>query len=405
MEMNNESIEEVLKSIGSEDVPAEVRKIAQETSRDFSETLMRPKQHILWEYIMKSQITKFAAAAVIIIAVLIGIYQFGGSAPAFADVVRPLLTARTATFKMTTDIKNRPSQTLEGMFMEPGRMRQTTPKGITISDIQQHKMMILRPAEKKALILEMENISESEVQRQANMFLEIRRRIREAQENENESVKYLGRQKVNGLTAIGYHVADRSMDMTVWADPKTLLPVRIEFSVAEMMGQEGTFVMSDIAFDVELDEKLFSTDVPEGYTAQTMQMDVSEPGEKDFIEALRVWADFTDGEFPSALNMKVIMEEFSGAYKKKTGLELDKDKDISNPRIREFMNAFAAVGRGIMFPRVLGADSDWHYVGKDKKFGDADTPIFWYRPEGSQTYRVIYGDLTVKDVEPENLPK
>jgi hypothetical protein len=51
--MNRENIEEILKSIGSEDVPAEVRKIAQETSRDFSEPLMRPKQHVFLEYIMK----------------------------------------------------------------------------------------------------------------------------------------------------------------------------------------------------------------------------------------------------------------------------------------------------------------------------------------------------------------
>jgi hypothetical protein len=77
--MSKESIEKILKSIGSEDVPAEVRKIAEETSRDFSKTLMRPGQHILWRSIIKSPITKLAAAAVIIIAVLIGIHRFSGS--------------------------------------------------------------------------------------------------------------------------------------------------------------------------------------------------------------------------------------------------------------------------------------------------------------------------------------
>ena len=41
----------------------------------------------------------------------------------------------------------------------------------------------------------------------------------------------------------------------------------------------------------------------------------------------------------------------------------------------------------------------------DVKFGDADSPVCWYRPDGSDTYRVIYGDLTVKDVAVENLPK
>jgi len=49
--------------------------------------------------------------------------------------------------------------------------------------------------------------------------------------------------------------------------------------------------------------------------------------------------------------------------------------------------------------------SNWHYAGADVKFGDAEKAIFWYRPEGAETYRVIYGDLSAKDVAAENLPK
>jgi len=57
------------------------------------------------------------------------------------------------------------------------------------------------------------------------------------------------------------------------------------------------------------------------------------------------------------------------------------------------------------FAEALPAGSDWYYAGRDVKFGDAQKPIFWYRPAGSQTYRVIYGDLSVKGVPPEELPK
>ncbi|MHC4659140.1 MAG: hypothetical protein ACYS83_08185 [Planctomycetota bacterium] len=63
------------------------------------------------------------------------------------------------------------------------------------------------------------------------------------------------------------------------------------------------------------------------------------------------------------------------------------------------------ISRGLTFVQELPSDSDWHYAGKDAKFGDTDTAIFWYRPEGSQTYRVIYADLSITDVVPENLPK
>ena len=61
--------------------------------------------------------------------------------------------------------------------------------------------------------------------------------------------------------------------------------------------------------------------------------------------------------------------------------------------------------RGIMFWTQLPAESNWRYAGEDVKFGDANTAIFWYRPEGSETYRVIYGDLSAKNVAQENLPQ
>ena len=69
------------------------------------------------------------------------------------------------------------------------------------------------------------------------------------------------------------------------------------------------------------------------------------------------------------------------------------------------MEIFTKINRGIMFAHTLPEDCDWHYAGEDAKFGDAETAIFWYRPEGSETYRVIYSDLSVKDVAPGNLPK
>jgi outer membrane lipoprotein-sorting protein len=76
--MKTENIEQILKRIGRQNVPADVRAMAEQTAETFSETLMPPRQHILWRTIMKSRITKFAAAAVIIIAVFVGMNRFVG---------------------------------------------------------------------------------------------------------------------------------------------------------------------------------------------------------------------------------------------------------------------------------------------------------------------------------------
>ncbi|MHC4356896.1 MAG: hypothetical protein ACYS0H_29705, partial [Planctomycetota bacterium] len=51
----------------------------------------------IWRLIMKSRVAKLTAAAVIIIAVTLGMFEFlGPSSMAWADVVEPLLNARTA---------------------------------------------------------------------------------------------------------------------------------------------------------------------------------------------------------------------------------------------------------------------------------------------------------------------
>jgi len=400
-------------NIDTEPNPAHRENLRRQMLSVFNETEQKSQKRatphgVLRRTIMKSPVTKIAAAAVIIIAALIGIHQFGASTPAFADIVRPLLTARTATYKMTANMKDIPTRTVEGMFMEPGRMRQVMPEGnIMIFDMifdqNQGRMITLMPAEKKAMIIEMENVPEDK-QEQINMFHSIRKRIQEAQENENESVEFIGERKIDGVSAIGYHVEERNMDMTVWADAKTLMPVRIEYSMGGIMGMEGTVIMSDIVFDVELDESLF--EVPEGYDVHTMQMDVSLPGEEDFIQTLRLWSETTDGKFPSELSMKATAE-FIKAFTDKTGLKFEKDKapDFSGPQFQKFMEILTKINRGIMFAHTLSEDCDWHYTGKDVKFGDADTPIFWYRPEGSETYRVIYSDLSVKNVAPGNLPE
>jgi len=79
------NIEEILKRIGDEDVPAGIHGLAEETFESFSKTLKPSTQHFLWETIMKSRITKFATAAVIVIAVILSMNLLDRTiAPAYA---------------------------------------------------------------------------------------------------------------------------------------------------------------------------------------------------------------------------------------------------------------------------------------------------------------------------------
>ena len=39
------------------------------------------------------------------------------------------------------------------------------------------------------------------------------------------------------------------------------------------------------------------------------------------------------------------------------------------------------------------------------KLGQADVPICWWKPEGSQTYRVVFGDLSTRDLDKADLDR
>jgi hypothetical protein len=184
---------------------------------------------------------------------------------------------------------------------------------------------------------------------------------------------------------------------TVWIDPQTRELVRVETEFANAPGMSVT--MTDFRFNVELDDALFSLTPPEGYTRLEVQVDASEVAEQDFIEYLRLWSTWTkDGTFPPTVN-PVQLSKLAMEMKAHDRFIADQTSE------KERMGHAMHMSRGTMFVLKLPAASNWRYAGENVKYGDAQTPIFWYRPEGSATYRVIYGDLTVKDITPENLPK
>jgi hypothetical protein len=48
---------------------------------------------------------------------------------------------------------------------------------------------------------------------------------------------------------------------------------------------------------------------------------------------------------------------------------------------------------------TLPPGADAHYAGQGVSLDAADKPIFWYRPQDAQKYRVIYADLSVREAD------
>ena len=119
--------------------------------------------------------------------------------------------------------------------------------------------------------------------------------------------------------------------------------------------------------------------------------------EEDLIVGLRVWAQIVnDGTFPDTVSAAACMEQMPKLVEKMGRLNLPAD---------EGMKLGMGYGKLSGFLMVLDHQGEWHYAGKGVTFGDAKTAVFWYRKGDAKTYRVIYGDLHVEDVDLDRMPK
>ena len=213
---------------------------------------------------MNRKIVQVAAVAVIVIGVvsLWGVFHWGnsGSSIAWADVQQHIRNARTMTFKTTTEEEGLPTREMTMMFMEPGHSRLIMGDGLVwIIDNSKGKILILDQAKKTGVIIEgatTQSLSRFHM-------MEILRTIRADSEGEES----LGTKKIEGRKVVGFLVHKYGKDITVWVDPATELPIRIESEVIRNGGAKSKHVLSNIEFDTELDGSLFSTNLPEGYTA------------------------------------------------------------------------------------------------------------------------------------------
>jgi len=348
--------------------------------------------------IMKSPLTKIAAAAVIIIAVLIGLNFFSDSvsitSTAYAEIVERLHNARTLTYvvETNTSIEWMPSMRMEIAFREPGYMRMSAPGGfVSVVDSIRGKGITILPPRKQFIEMDISNLQKDPAQQNIDVI----ERLRSLPERADEE---LGTKEIDGRVVQGYRVTEEGLINTIWIDTQTRNLVLVEMDFLNAPGMSGT--ISDFRFDVELDDSLFDLTPPEGYTRMEIQVDTDEVSEQDLIEFLRLWTTWVkDGRFPPTLDpTKLAKLSMEMAQK---GQFVDEGQISEQEQLEKSMK----MTQGLMFLLKLPADSNWRYAGEDVNFGEADKAIFWYKPEGSETYRVIYGDLNVKDVAAENLPK
>jgi outer membrane lipoprotein-sorting protein len=352
----------------------------------------------------------------------------GSNNLAFAAVAKALDNVRTATFDETTEVKDPISgkhntYRSNTLFRAPGcqRCEMSMPvfpgkevRSIMILDLQAMKGLTLMPEQKQATTIDLSKLQKPKGG-SANMFEMVRQLLREGSSGGGAKAESLGKKEIDGRAVVGFRTRSNLADMTLWVDPQTARPVRVELdsSADDLHG-----IMSNFRYDMDLDPALFSLEPPAGYTVNNMQ--AAMPVEEDLVNLLRLIAEHNKGLFPPAIgtnkesmealqaNAKAEAERFVRSPEgeqlaKKLRAKFGKDRDGYMKAWMEEVGPKAAQKhmQGMMFYKMLQPENDSHYAGKDVKLGTPDRPIFWYKPTGSEKYHVIYADLSVKQLAPE----
>jgi outer membrane lipoprotein-sorting protein len=343
-----------------------------------------------WRFIMKSNVFRVAAAAAMIAIVAVVGSQFVSGTNAYAQIVQEIKSARTMVYTLIRQANTGTGETIkvDVAYKEPGSMRVTTVDGyIAILDASSGKMMSIVPQGRYST----GDLSSLQSKFGSGPFANIEAmKALPAKADQN-----LGTKEIDGVDVEGYSVTQGDATTIVWIAAKSGDLVQVEHKYASAPGMNT--IMKNIKLDVPLEDSLFSLTPPAGFTPFRTELKSSDAAqtEETFVTFLGWWANGnTDETFPPMVAgselAKVVMD--MGNQGKLKG------ESWQNVPPQQMFNA-------LLFVATLPKESNWRYAGNGVKISTPDTPIFWYRPAGSELYRVFYADLTIKEVAESDLPK
>jgi outer membrane lipoprotein-sorting protein len=342
--------------------------------------------------IMRRPIPRLIAASAACLAVAFWLLVPGrqSTAQAFNHFALAVVEAKTAKFQMEVLVEGQPKQTAKTWYLAPGKFRQELGMLTNISDLPAGKMLTLIPGEKKAMMMNIKGVPKDKAS--DNYFERLRQLLAEKRDAKDDQFERLGEKEIDGKRALGFRNDSPAGTVTLWGDPKTGQPIRIE---SVWSGVPRTqVVMSNFEINVELKADLFDQTVPANYKLQSFDVDGSQSREQDLVQAFRSCADIGGGEFPETLDTAGLNKLII-----KYAIARRQANDFSDEKMQELMKQSIQIGRGFQFALMLPESADATYAGKGVKRDQKDRPIFWYKPEGSPKYRVLYANLTLQDAD------
>ncbi|MHB1559997.1 MAG: LolA family protein [Isosphaeraceae bacterium] len=350
--------------------------------------------------------TLLKSAAAILAAAAAATY-FAAFPPAsarseFAETAARLRDAQTLTLRHTQTLTlagKTETMSSRMLYKVPGLVRiepEIAGAPVSIMDSIGHRILVLNPADKSAMLMEQPAGAPAEKRDGAAMMIEDLRRLA------GKDTEPVGEKLVGDIHARGFRVKEGGTDLTVWVDPQKKLPVLVEFT-GRTGGIDFKGSFSDIRLDPALDDALFRLDPPEGYTLRKANVRMTMTFEEAVVRILRNYTNASGGRFPARLDdfndyVKVVS---AGAMKKAEALKAQ-GKDLKASLEPEALQS--GIAGAMLAVNCQKYKDRYGYKPDGAKLGDANAIIFWYQPEGQEKSRVVYADLHIGEVTGERVP-
>jgi hypothetical protein len=224
----------------------------------------------------------------------------------------------------------------------------------------------------------------------------------------------LGQSVIDGITVEGFRTTDSAyeggfmgqadfegksemVDVKLWVDVNTFLPVRLEENITMKDGRQIHEVSHDFQWNVAVNADDLKPVIPEGYMS-TGEIAVPAFKEENAIKGLKILTSLA-GEYPDNLDAVSLNKK----ARKLIGFDIDSlDELPDDEKTRLTDKLMSIMGPAFFYEKLVKDDKDPAYYGQTVGPDDTNKVLMRWKMDDGQ-YRVIFGDLTVKDVTPEEL--
>jgi hypothetical protein len=377
-------------------------------------------QPSLWRIVMHSPIVKVAAVVLVVAAVLIGLNGIEiGSSVAWGNVLQKVNESTAFAYRMKLTMLGVPDP--QSTMEIQSEIRVSTDLGmhaVSYMNGMLYSQSYASFPERVGYTL----LPQKKVYLRQTMASDTLEKMGEQQGDPREMVarflEYphakLGRSVIDGVEVEGLEcrdprvgvgifggVAGQTIDNLIgrlWADARTNLPVRLEIEVFSADGRKAAeMVQSNYDWAPQIDPAEFKPVIPEDYKL-VADVEVS-ASDESLVEGLGFFAEYAGGKYPTELSAMVMGRELRTALHARFG-----PNPPWPPKPGDEKRAFS-LGMVIQFYASLateGRDPAYHGDKVTAEFPHA--VLMRWRLDSGQ-YKVIFGDLTIREVTADELKK